>query len=404
MSRRNKNKQPKRTIGDYVHDNRDIISKKNRIWVPTRYDSFADARKSHKGIFLRSEHEQEYDGVSGLLDSVELGRHLWDSREQKNFKPGGLNEAQWKELYFNKRGYNIKELCRLTEGNVEQMIEDSFWSAWDKIKGTKRTIIADSAVPNRWHIMSERRRYVFNDDKSLINYAIFENGKIKTQYGVPYPEEFVKGLSALIDKYEAVRTLPHFDSNHAPIQEWITDFNLRDWFLQYHRTRDFDFADFELTRNPEKGEFEMPFVRGKTPKEGIALKTTVYYGRKTDENGNIINYFPPEYPQGEEASFDFHYNSVFSDVMNRKRKAFFGAMEECKEISFIMQAMCGHDAIAPMFKPEVSVKGDFDEILEKSEDHRTPYSKLACNVEGKNAFINLHLTSDGTRAFVKKLD
>ncbi len=53
--------QPKRTIGDYVAS--------QGILVPTRFDSLKDARASGKPFIARSEHPQDYDGVSGLVDS-----------------------------------------------------------------------------------------------------------------------------------------------------------------------------------------------------------------------------------------------------------------------------------------------------------------------------------------------
>ena len=56
--------QPKKTIGDYVES--------QGILVPRRFDNLDDARKSKKAIILRSEHPQDYNGVSGLLSSPKL--------------------------------------------------------------------------------------------------------------------------------------------------------------------------------------------------------------------------------------------------------------------------------------------------------------------------------------------
>ena len=56
--------QPKRTIADYVEQ--------HGILVPRRFDSLSEARRSKKAILLRSEHEQEYDGCSGILESIKL--------------------------------------------------------------------------------------------------------------------------------------------------------------------------------------------------------------------------------------------------------------------------------------------------------------------------------------------
>lgn len=53
--------QPKRAIGDYVEQ--------EGILVPRRFDSLKEARDSGLPVIARSEHIQEYDGVSGLFNS-----------------------------------------------------------------------------------------------------------------------------------------------------------------------------------------------------------------------------------------------------------------------------------------------------------------------------------------------
>ncbi len=78
--------QPKRTIADYVES--------QGILVPRRFENLKEARKSHKAILLRSEHTQEYDGVSGLLDSMGLSdlRIGYSNKGRKNldFRPRGI--------------------------------------------------------------------------------------------------------------------------------------------------------------------------------------------------------------------------------------------------------------------------------------------------------------------------
>jgi len=59
--------QPKRTIADYVEQ--------QGILVPRRFDSLEEAQASGLPILARSEHSQDYDGVSGLLGIFRLG--LW---------------------------------------------------------------------------------------------------------------------------------------------------------------------------------------------------------------------------------------------------------------------------------------------------------------------------------------
>ena len=70
--------QPKKTIADYVEQ--------NGILVPRRFDSLSEARKSHKRILLRSEHLQEYDGISGLLDSFDLSSSSFPVRGSQSIE------------------------------------------------------------------------------------------------------------------------------------------------------------------------------------------------------------------------------------------------------------------------------------------------------------------------------
>ncbi|MBS3095869.1 hypothetical protein J4480_00345 [Candidatus Woesearchaeota archaeon] len=82
--------QPKRTIADYVEQ--------NGVLVPRRFDSLAEARKSKKAILLRSEHPQDYDGISGLLDSFQLSNIILRAAkiDFKNivFSPEGMKSVE----------------------------------------------------------------------------------------------------------------------------------------------------------------------------------------------------------------------------------------------------------------------------------------------------------------------
>ena len=82
--------QPKRTIGDYVES--------NGFLVPRRFDSLAEARRSKKGILLRSELTQDYDGVSWLLESYSLGH--FDFQNKVPFR--GVNSLEdVKAIFFS---------------------------------------------------------------------------------------------------------------------------------------------------------------------------------------------------------------------------------------------------------------------------------------------------------------
>ena len=60
------NGQPKRTISDYVES--------QGVLVPRRFATLEEARRSRVKVIARSEHEQDYDGVSDLGESFVLSK------------------------------------------------------------------------------------------------------------------------------------------------------------------------------------------------------------------------------------------------------------------------------------------------------------------------------------------
>ena len=230
--------QPKRTIADYVEQ--------NGILVPRRFDTLSDARRSHKGIFLRSEHEQEYNGVSGLLDSFELSRRMVDG-DRKNpiiFSPRGIQDLEEiKKDYFqylkdSRSEHPLDQFYRFTNTTKQDLINNTSFSIWEYLDGIKRTIVADSAIPNKYHITTNR----FGDNW-IHNRTIFEKGKKPNQYLNKLTPELEEGLEEFIETYEEIRHLKNFDPNHCPIMEFMTIGN-KNYFLQYHITRDFEPSTF----------------------------------------------------------------------------------------------------------------------------------------------------------------
>lgn len=61
-------RQPKREVGDYVEA--------NGILVPRRFVNLDQALSSGKPFIVRSEHPQEYAGVSGLLHSFQVTKEI----------------------------------------------------------------------------------------------------------------------------------------------------------------------------------------------------------------------------------------------------------------------------------------------------------------------------------------
>lgn len=399
--------QPKRTIADYVEQ--------NGILVPRRFDSLAAARSSHRPIFLRSEHPQEYDGVSGLLDSFELSNKFYPVKSSRN-----VEEAV--ERYFNyldhkkdKPFYQI--YCRLLNLNEDEFKSQVTFSIWEYLPGYNRTVVADSAIPGRHHVITRWKE----DNEFCRVYHIFKDGKLENICVGSRAEELDAGQENLIETYEQVRHLPHFDSNHCPIMEFQT-YQDKNYFLQYHRGRDFSPATFTLDRSLRKGEKEALFVRGATSSaEGQIFKITVYYG--------VYDTFLPE---NEDGSFDLHRRSIFSALQYRRRKLQISSATDC---IYEFDSLGGaHGSVSKMFKPEIFTIFPIAEVLrdhevcwgipwyvEISEKHRynPRYPTLKPGQQifdfseeakqkvrtktGQNSYLTIHFISDGNRAIVERV-
>lgn len=365
--------QPKRTIADYVE--------LNGILVPHRFYSLAEARSSHKRILLRSEHPQEYNGASGLLSSFELSSFFYGVR-------GSIDVEEVKQRYFDKEDSKPKEAkykryCKFLDLDEDEFKQQTSFSIWEVLGGTNRTVIADSAIPNRHHIMTSREE----KGNYLTNYAIIEDGELVQEFIDPLPEDFREGLKGLIGVYEQVRNLNRFDQNHCPIMEFQT-YKGKDYFLQYHRARDFSPVGFTLERALGDGEIEVPFVRGSTLEDGMDCKVTVYYsGQPTLDFSS----------GSEDGSYDLHYDQIFSELVVKDRKV---QMIPDKDLSWkLLEVIAKHVQRSKLFKPQVSIIHDIEDVL-NGESVSDLYAKTK---EGRNAHVDLHIVSDGRRAFVKRV-
>ena len=162
-----------------------------------------------------------------------------------------------------------KKYCDYLGLDLDRFNSEVSFSFWEFIEGYNRIVVADSAVTGRYHVMTK--------GPSALSYAIVEDGAVVKEFAYDLPAELTKGLPALIKTYEQVRNLGNFDPNHCPIMEIKTVCD-ENYFLQYHRTRDFEPTQFKLERELESGEIEAQFVRGATPPEGVTHKVIIYKG------------------------------------------------------------------------------------------------------------------------------
>lgn len=397
--------QPKRTIADYVES--------WGITVPKRFDSLSEARRSHKPVFIRSEHPLEYSEISGLLDSFPLSyvRGVKDESELKeyamNSKISGRSGSTNKYFIGPTLLFNYCSLLNLDFNKIAQQFSFSFW---EKLKGINRTIVADSSIIGRYHIQEMYRNNAAEDKSFTFNYFVVEDGNIIYKMIRSWNFEQRDDYKEIIELYEDVRNLPRFDPDNCPMIEVMT---IRDknYFLQYHRGREFDEAGFVLDRTAKDDEKEALFVRGHTPKEGIFGKITVAYA-DTWKGKNSDKW---TLPKSEFGSFDFHYNFAFSTIMFPKRRVQMIYPSYKKDLEWeLFKFVCHHALNSELFIPEVSVVSDKNILNDPHRNISIITTKVLSKMElyklgikaketGEDQGIDIHLVSDGRKAFIRRL-
>lgn len=374
------NDQPKRTIGDYVEENGFLVAPRLTL---------KEAKKHSGKVFVRSEHEQEYDGISGLLESFMRMSYFHETSLDDIETMEELNEK-----YFNKAKearISIPTFCDF-KGIDEQTFRNGVsFSLWAYIPGFNRTIVADSSVPNRWHVMTNIPVRDGNEgDFAYANYTVVTKERIK-QYGhSKLTPELKKGLPDLINTYESIRHLANFDPSNCPIMEFQT-VDEKNIFLQYHKTRTFTPSIFVLDRPPEKGELVLPFVRGITPPEGNNLKMSVSFADNKDWKSNI---------ESADGSFDYTHDNFYLELQSPTSKLqIVGGNTVDHPLD---DAAAKHFVRSLLFKPEVSAIIPIrKQLIRKGEP---TYHVYAPKSERKDTFMNVHIISDGTTAYIKRLD
>lgn len=250
--------------------------------------------------------------------------------------------------------------------------------------GYNQSMIADNAIPGRYHIFTVSAA----DASPYCNYSIVDqdNVNIVQNHGTDIDlESFLRSAATFVRYYESIRGLSRFDPKHCPIIEcqWLGGIH---HFLQYHRTRDYEPAQFELAREAGKDEIEAILVRGATPPEGIVVNASLYDLRT---HRTLLEH--------EEAAFDFYEKreGVFSELMMRRRGVFFHNEEHLP--TFARNACMKHFARSSLFKPGISFIGSFPP--------KKSLKKIAqsSGMSGAPYHLPMHIISDGRRAFAKVL-
>ena len=396
-------RQPKKEIADMLEA--------RGILVPRRFENLADALEAirqGREIVARSEHPQEYASAAGLLDSHVLGADKmakgkafcdekgskidWDNfyehfgradveHDAKNRIFGSLETTDQATFEDNLKKLSlphVRRYCELLGLDVDKFTEGISYSYWEKIDGQNRSIVADSAIPGRYHVFT-------TEGYNYHNYAIVDNGQIVLDKPMVMTAELKAGLEEVIAFYEKIRNTEGFDPAHCPLIEFQTQED-QNYFLQYHRTRDMKPCSWQLDRELEEGEFEATFVRGATSPEGTVLNVAMYYPREraTAETN-------------EDGSFDFHYDHIFSEVMSRRRVANFDNKSLYK---LSVSCIDAHLPKSKLFNPQISISISDDNLPPDLPEKMFQQTKES----GKPATIKVRVVSDGRKAYIKFLE
>ena len=400
-------RQPKREIARYAWQ--------NGVLVPDIFTSFKYAKIATRAgirVRARSEHPQDYFGVSGLLDSPMLNDipQIKNERELKDeMRYGKLIEIKPFDIQYAGRDILVdgkyvpdptfvkeepakkfkREMTESTQNvlnyfavlNLPPQAQDEFWkhasfSYWKDLDGYNLTITADSAIAGRYHVSVRSH--------SFCGYLIFEGGKA-TYQSANAPTEIIKNGRAMAEFYEEVRNLPKFDPNICPsIEAQLCNNTL--WFLQYLRGQPFSQAAFRLERPPGKNELVAKFVRGATVPGGELYVVKLYEKRQQPR----LLPSPYAYPDKVDGAFDISPNSIFRELSLRLWQV--NIMFEQYDLNATFREAVTHEWISRFFKPKISL------ILDNRE---LEVMNLVRHKKNNEALV--WLESDGNKAYLRIL-
>lgn len=248
--------QPKRQIVEYVG--------LEGFLVPKCFETLEAAKDelSTNQVFVRSEHAQDYDGASGLMDSVALDE-IEDSA--RRFR---MSHQEYVEKYVcNTQGLaRLASADFLSEHDEIGSIEPGSVSYWEKIN-TKANIIvgSDPARHNTCHILygstSSRLYSLYRFDDNTFDVHMLQGTS---------PDEMLLGQVA--HTFRDITTLRRFDQRHSYYAEFVQDQNDDIYFVQMHRGQDTQSPDFSLSLNDYGADWAVAdFVVGSTAPEGIRV-------------------------------------------------------------------------------------------------------------------------------------
>lgn len=380
--------QPKRELGEYAEE--------NNLPVPRRFPTFEEADAACGDFVARFEHPQDYNGASNLglsifvepiikkrsLDPDYIGRSQTDEDIKAAIKAKleACTEEEFQRKLLKLSEERLKDYAFISDQDEEEFLSQASYSYWEYVPGMNGFMIADSSIEDRLHIRV--RKSIF--ESCYLRMQGTELEGVTGTFSLAQPER----MRQFREFYDRIRNLDRFDPNHCPLIEFQMGEDGKLWFLQSHRTRDFNASTFELTREAEEGEIEALLARGATPsEEGLQVQAGFTLDWEAQEEA-----LPT--PKHETCSITGDYYEPFEEFMTRRRGI---QVLRARSIrSFGKGLDGGHMINSHFFKPEISVVCHTDTLwstLLQARPDLTPYNT-----------IPLHIISDGRRALLRVLE
>ena len=249
-------------------------------------------------------------------------------------------------------------------------------------------------------ISNENKDFIV--DSKYSNHILWDNENVLHQEGDPLHTELLESIPELIDFYEEVRHLDKFDPNHCPIIE-IQTVNEKNYFLQYHRTRNFSAVDFKLDRELEKGEYEVDFVRGAIYPTVCKVvlanwQDCIPTSLKEEDTISPENWKIPEIEEGDLYT---HNYDLYHEIMLPKRTLQMIDHRPDIDLNIFNSMLADHFSRSLVFKPAVTVA--YSEEIGFYTKTEFTEARLRASKQKESQHIDISIESDGRKAYVKRV-
>lgn len=277
----------------------------------TIYNTFSEAIESWEEFLLRSEHPQDYNGSSWLIDSPLVSKQIILDYRKKH--PDYLDIVIPEELirtdsyiqmqddyieiyekiiaciweksddFINKSLGSIfcdhdkmKSYLLHTWTSKKTFVENLTFTPWMRLPGNNYWITEDNSIKWKYHI------YTTWDKNFHCTYTLWEFEFLFWDWADLNLEE----IENVIYSYKSKSSHEKLDQNHNYIMEFQAQLNGRITHLQVHRWRVDNFQpDFTIDRELEENEQETLYTIWRTPKEWLIVDIPLaFWGQGVDNN------------------------------------------------------------------------------------------------------------------------